>query len=63
MASKKPNRMGGTFAERKAAREGADFEAPEQPETGNTTFAERSGKAVPNTGAENKSVKASSKKS
>lgn len=41
----KPNRMGATFAERKAAREGEDFESTPAPETGNTTFAERGGKS------------------
>lgn len=73
----KPNPMGGTFAERAAAREGKSFDAPkvEKPEdVVNTTFAERaksgkkaSSKAVDNDaeGAENKAVakKATARKS
>lgn len=63
----KPNPMGDTFAERKAAAAGADeFEVPEPQHRsagGNTTFAERAGrkpsaKAVDEDtdGAENKAV-------
>lgn len=68
----KPNRMGSTFAERKAAREGSEFKPPVSVETGNTTFAERTGKAVKvepkqvekdDEATENKAVKSSESKS
>jgi hypothetical protein len=72
----KPNPMGGTFAERTAAREGkASFNDPTPNpanEFENTTFAERAkaakktaSKAVESDGAENKAVakKTASKKS
>lgn len=43
-----PDRMGSTFAERKAAREGGEFTPPEPAEvrgSSNTTFAERAGRS------------------
>lgn len=43
--SRKPNRMGATFAERLAARNGdTSFTPVDLPITDNTTFAERAGK-------------------
>jgi hypothetical protein len=64
-AKLKPSAMGGSFAERKAANEGAtDFDVPEPPKTGNSTFAERgkatASKAVDSGDAEDKSVSSGS---
>lgn len=63
----KPDPNGTTFAERAAAARGdADFERPEAdatPAEDNTTFAERSGKAVTPDDAENKAVKSAAQKS